>query len=245
MSTESFIPLYTPLEKLPVARPRDRLEIVRSLCAGKNVLDLGAMDETAYLSKRGSGTWLHEEIASVAQRVVGLDSSTLVPEAGLQTFPNAVIHRADIANLGQWFSSEARDGFTPDVVVAGELIEHLANPLQFLQGIKNIDAIRGRTLLITTPNATAIHNCLVGLTSRESTHQDHLCIFSFKTLTTLFRRANFDSWCVCPYYARFPEMISRQSGLRQLAVRSGEKGVNMFEYLFPMLSFGYVVRAKI
>jgi hypothetical protein len=242
MSTPAPPLRYEPLERLAVARPVDRLAYVAELCRGKEVLDLGAMDETAHAAKSGRGTWLHERIAAVATRVVGVDNSSLVPEAGLATFPNARIVRGDVTRIADWL--DAHD-FTPDVVVAGELIEHMENPLALLRGLASTERLRGRTLVLTTPNATAFHNVAVGLLSRESTHVDHLCILSFKTLNTLCRRAGFPRWEIVPYRAAFTEMRARNSGLRRAAVAAGERFVNGVEWLFPLLSFGYVVRATL
>jgi SAM-dependent methyltransferase len=238
------MPRYEPLEHLRVRRPVPRDAFVREACRGKSVLDLGAMDETAYLSKRGTGTWIHEEIARVATQVVGVDSSDAVPEDGLQTAPNAVIRRGDITRLAQWF--EAQDpSFVPDVVVAGEVIEHVPDPLAFLRELRSVERLRGRKLVLTTPNATAAHNVLIALASRESTHHDHLCILSFKTLHTLLHRAGFTRWSVTPYYAAFPEMRSRHPGLLGAAIGLGEKSVNLVEWLFPLLAFGYIVEAEL
>ena len=233
---------YEPLERLRVPRPVDRIPFVVAQCRGKSVLDLGAMDETAVDAKRGRGTWLHESIAQVATRVVGVDSSPQVPEPGLVTAANAKIVRGDVGNLDGVLA--ALD-FAPEVVVAGELIEHLPNPLQFLQSLASIERLRGCTLILTTPNATAAHNVAVGLASRESTHHDHLCILSFKTLHTLCRRAGLASWEVIPYRAAFPEMRARHPGAAGLLVAAGERAVNVVEWMFPLLSFGYVVRARI
>lgn len=233
---------YEPLERLRVARPVDRIRFVADACRDRAVLDLGAMDETAYGVKRGAGTWLHEEIAATAARVVGVDSSAEVPESGLRTAPNAEIVRGDIGDLGPLL---ARLDFEPDVVVAGELIEHLPNPLHFLQSLVALPRLRGRTLILTTPNATAAHNVAVGALSRESTHRDHLCILSFKTLHTLCRRAGLAEWEVRPYRASFPEMRARHAGLARLAIAAGEKAINAVEWVFPLLSFGYVVTARI
>jgi hypothetical protein len=52
---------------------------------------LVALDETAFAQKTGHGTWLHEEIAQVAVRVIGVDLSNIVPDDGLVTAHNAVI----------------------------------------------------------------------------------------------------------------------------------------------------------
>jgi hypothetical protein len=233
---------YEPLERLRVPRPVDRIAFVASACRDRVVLDLGAMDETAIHAKRGRGTWLHEAIASTARQVVGLDNSDDVPEGGLDTGPNARIERGDIHDVGAWLERRA---FAPDVVVAGELIEHLPNPLEFLRSLAAIPRLAGRTLILTTPNATAAHNVAIASLSRESTHRDHLCILSFKTLHSLCRRAGLAQWEIVPYRAAFHEMRARQRGWRRGVVAAGEKVVNGIEWLFPLLSFGFVVRATI
>ena len=232
---------YTPLERLNVARPVDRIEFIARACEGFRVLDLGAMDETAWAAKRGRGTWLHEEIASLALSVDGIDNSASVPAEGLPTGPNSTIRRGDITDPDLLVAALA---YSPDVVVIGELIEHLENPLQFLKRLAAIERLAGRTLILSTPNATALHNVLVGLAQRESTHEDHLCIFSYKTLATLCSRAGFREWEIIPYYARFTEMQERHSGALRLAVRATQHLVNLLEWLFPLLSFGYIVRIR-
>jgi SAM-dependent methyltransferase len=233
---------YEPMERLAVPRPVDRLDFVVDACRDRRVLDLGAMDETAFLAKRGRGTWLHESIAGVALEVIGIDSSSEVPREGIATASNARIVRGDLSDLGTWMTSSE---FVPEVVVAGEVIEHLPNPLQFLRSLAAIDRLRGCTLVITTPNATAVHNVAIGLLSRESTHHDHLSILSYKTLNTLCRRAGFANWEIVPYYSAFTEMRERNPGLRGSIVAAGEKAVNIVEWLFPLLSFGYVVVVKL
>jgi hypothetical protein len=233
---------YEPLERLRVPRPVDRLAYVAQACRGRAVLDLGAMDETAYLSKRGRGTWLHERIAAVADQVVGVDSSAAVPEAGLDTGPRARIVRGDVSRIDELLA--ALD-FRPEVVVAGELIEHVASPLAFLQDLAASSRLAGKELILTTPNATAAHNVAVGVLSRESTHRDHLCILSYKTLSTLCARAGLQHWTLVPYRSAFSEMRARNTGLRGPLVGGGEKAINAIEWLFPLLSYGWIVRATL
>ena len=245
-SRASFVPAYTPLERVPVPRPVERIAVIKQVCKDRVVLDLGAMDETAYIAKKGRGTWLHDEIASVATEVAGIDSSSILPPNGLRTRWNAIIYAGDIMALDSWLQfGPKQNQFSPEVIIAGELIEHLQNPLMFLQKLKSISSLSGKTLIITTPNATAIHNCLIGFASRESTHHDHLCILSFKTLSTLCNRAGFAAWKISPYYSQFSEIKARQTGLRRLLVEIGEKVINSLEWAFPMLSFGYIVTIEI
>lgn len=230
---------YTPLERLDVPRPVERIRYIAAACAGRRVLDLGAMDETAWQSKRGRGTWLHEELSRTATSVEGIDSSALIPTEGLRTAPNAIIRRGDAGDPGPLV-----EGLTeiPDVVVAGELIEHLENPLGFLRSFARSARLSGKTLILSTPNATAVHNVLIGLARRESTHHDHLLILSYKTLTTLCKRAGFPDWQIIPYYARFTEMRERHAGLARLAIQLTERLVNAIEWCFPLLSQGFILR---
>jgi hypothetical protein len=230
---------YTALERLTVPRPVDRIGYIANACAGRRVLDLGAMDETAWQAKRGRGTWLHEEISRTALSVDGVDNSALVPEEGLRTGPTSFIRRGDVTDPERLLAALEEP---PEVIVGGELIEHLENPLQFLQTLAATKPLTGTTLILTTPNATALHNVLIGLARRESTHHDHLCILSYKTLATLCTRAGFAAWEIIPYFARFTEMQERHSGVARLTVRAAERTVNAFEWLFPLLSFGYVLR---
>jgi hypothetical protein len=233
---------YTALERLRLPRPVDRIGYIARACTGYRVLDLGAMDETAWQAKRGHGTWLHEEISRVALRVDGFDNSSMIPEEGLRTGPSSMIRRGDVTDPQSLVTGLA---LPPEVVVAGELIEHLENPLRFLQRFRAIDALAGKTLILSTPNATALHNTLIGVARRESTHHDHLCILSYKTLTTLCSRAGFRAWEIIPYFARFTEMQARHSGPVRLAVRAAERAINAGEWLFPLLSFGYIVRVHL
>lgn len=233
---------YEPLEALSIARPVDRIKYIARACAGLCVLDLGAMDETAWTSKRGQGVWLHEEIARFARRVYGIDNSELIPATDLVTGANATIRRGDITDPQRLMAVLDQ---APDIVVAGEIIEHLENPLQFLRNLARTKQLSGRTLILSTPNATALPNVVIGLARRESAHPDHLCIFSYKTLTTMCRRAGFSDWEIVPYYSSFTEMQLRHTGLSRVAVRAVQAAVNRLEWMFPLLSFGYIVRATI
>lgn len=233
---------YEPLEALAVGRPVDRIQFIAAACRGLRVLDLGAMDETAWTTKRGQGVWLHEELARSARQVDGIDNSALIPAAGLTTASNAVIRRGDITDPEQLISGLDQP---PEVVVAGEIIEHLANPLDFLRRLAQVQQLSRKTLILSTPNATAWANVLIGMARRESAHPDHLCIFSYKTLTTLCRRAGFSDWEIIPYYSRFTEMKLRHAGPSRIAIGAAESAINFLEWLFPLLSFGYIIKATI
>ena len=229
---------YETLERLPITRPVDRLSFIAERCRDKIVLDIGCFDETA-LVKRNTEHWLHGRIAQVARRVVGVDNSAKIPRDGLVTGENAIILRADAIDLDAHILS--RDAY--EVLVAGEFIEHLDNPLAFLRKLRQTMA--GRELIFSTPNGACFANTLLGAIGREVQHPDHLQNFSFKLLNTLCLRAGFASWEIIPYRFFATEMILASHGSRRLFVVFVERCIRLVERLFPLLSFGYVVRARL
>lgn len=232
---------YTALEKLAVPRPVDRLDYIADAVAGKLVFDLGALDETAYKLKQGTGRWLHARLCAKATQVVGIDNSAYVPAQGLETAGNGRIINANIFDLDPVIEQFG----VPDVVVAGELIEHLPDTGAFLNSLRSVERLRGKTLLVSTPNACSWHNTIIGLLGRESTHQDHLQIYSYKTLRTLFERSGVPLQALVPYHVRFDEMIENSGGLKRLATQTFMGITHVLETAAPVLSAGWIGQARI
>jgi len=226
------------MERLHVAMPVDRLAWIADACANKAVLDIGCYDETA-LVKRGTSHWLHGRILARARRVLGLDLSDAIPEEGIKSGSNGVIVRRDAAKL----DVDGLDISDIEVVVAGEFIEHLECPLHFLDAIRN--RFSGRELIISTPNGACFANTLMGLIGREVQHPDHLQNFTYKTLNTMCLRAGFSSWDIIPYRFYATEMILASRGTKKAFVILVQASIRLVEKLFPLLSFGYIVRVKI
>lgn len=221
--------IYQPLEYIHVPKPVSRIDYIVEACRVKGVLDLGCWDETA-LSKKETPFWLHSRIASVASKVIGIDSSPYIPTKGIK-FHNSIIIKGDITD------KTVISGYDVDIIVAGELIEHLPNTTDFFKNIKSV--YPGKQLLGSTPNATCISNVILGVFHRESTHRDHLSIYSFKTLTSLCEKAAFAEYKIVPYFVEYKEMILRQKKGRSF-VQLAEKFINFLEYFTPMLAGGYI-----
>lgn len=227
---------YTPFEPVGACRPVHKFPYVMALCSGRAVLDLGAYDETAVEFKRGTDDWLHGAIASVASAVVGVDNSPLLPADGLKTGERSVIVPGDIMKLESIDLDER-----PDIIVAGELIEHLPDAVAFLRGLGQDERFRGSRLILTTPNACSLHNVILGLFGRESTHRDHVAIHSYKTLATLLRQTPMTDYQIVPYHVRFSESVLQARGLKRRLIRTAERVMNSLESAFPLLSGGWIV----
>lgn len=238
MSTNNSI-VYDTFEKVRILRPVDRLDFISNLCIGKNVLDVGCLDETA-LVKLDTQHWLHGRIARVARQVVGIDSSSSIPEGvGVATSESSRIFRGDAINI----DISGLEISPVHIVVAGEFIEHLENPLSFLKGIKQ--KLPGVEFVLSTPNGCSFSNFMMGLIGRESQHPDHLCNFTYKTLNTLCLRAGIAEWEIRPYAFCATEMKMKSSGARRLMAVMAERVFRLVEICFPLISCGYIVRGKL
>jgi SAM-dependent methyltransferase len=166
-----------------------RISFLRELCAGKEVLHLGCSNWPYTQESDGKGLLLHRDIDEVANRCCGLDSDT----AGLEElkklgFSDLVV--GDIEHL-----EELAEHGCFDVVLAGEVIEHLNNPGLFLQSVSPL--LRpGGVLVITTVNAyCAFRFAQYALRGRggsqEPVHPDHVAYYSQSTLRLLVERAGW------------------------------------------------------
>jgi hypothetical protein len=227
---------YIATETIAVKKPVRRINFISNFCLKRNVIDLGALDETAFFLKKGQRNWLHSRIAELATKVVGLDNSKLISVEGIKTSDNSQIIKFDIGGLGNLGDTLKLSDF--DLVVAGELIEHLANPQIFLSDLSRFNV---KNIIISTPNACSLHNFILGMFRMESMHIDHVNIFSFKTLNTVLTRVGFEDFEIIPTYAEFYEMIASSTGPKKFLVVSFQRLINMLEWLFPLLSGGWIV----
>jgi SAM-dependent methyltransferase len=166
-----------------------RLELIKSLSAGKKVLHLGCTNWPYTEDAIQAGTLLHKDLAAVASDLYGFDFD----QAGIDFLKSKgfdKLFQADLEKLQDVKLSE-----TFDVIVAGEMIEHLNNPGLFLDGIKRF--MNANTLLvITTINAySGMRFFVYGLRGRggglEPVHPDHVAYYSYSTLKLLLERFGF------------------------------------------------------
>ena len=134
--------------------------------------------------------------------------------------------------------------FRPDLVVAGELIEHTPDTLGWLSRLAA--AAPGAGFLATTPNTTSVVNLLLALLGRENNHPDHLQVYSYKTLATLAARVPLRDTTLTPYYydphifrGRLPRLLSPVVSLTDLLV------LRPAQFLFPLTAFGWILEGTL
>jgi SAM-dependent methyltransferase len=155
---------------------RDKFDwIGRFVTPKSNVLDLGCvchdLDQTIV-------PWLHQFLVEHAGRVVGVD---ILPEAVERM--NREGYTAFCADV-----EELDLGETFDVVIAGDILEHLDNLGLFLDRAAQHLAPDG-VLLITTPNPiTYVRLLRVLLKGQAGANKQHTCWFTAKVLRQLAER---------------------------------------------------------
>ena len=173
-------------EKFPLVQ---RIEYLKNLCRGKKVLHLGCADYPFTEPAIKNKTHLHFELMKIADEVYGFDYD----QPGIDILQNhgaTKLYRADLEKLDEVPLDEKFE-----IIIAGEMIEHLSNPGLFLRGIKrfmNADS----NLVVTTINAYAGMRFLVyGLRGKggtnEPVHPDHVAYYSYSTVRLLLKRENF------------------------------------------------------
>lgn len=213
----------------------DRLDYFVHCCIDKFVLDIGSYDETAYNLKRDSNYWLFGRLEKVAKSLTGVDNA--IPENEM-VYKSAKIIKMSAMDIGKLRFSNF------DILSVGELIEHIDNHLQFLKELKT--NYSGKELLISVPNGTSIANFLMALIKKEAQHKDHLHVFTFKTLNTIFAKAGFTKWEIIPGYFAATEMkLATKAGLKRNFIVLIEKIIQSLEWLFPLTSSTLIARIEI
>ena len=200
---------------------------------GRRVAHVGFVDEHRLDAKVGQGTWLHARLAESASSLVGLD----VEEEGVRW----AVERGFDAHAVDAQSAEAvaELGLEPvDVVIAGEVVEHLDAPGPFFAALRQLVREDG-LLVVTTPNAYRLLNFLAPVGGVELVHPDHTAWHSPHTLATLLERSGWGVVGIAYYQNPAPQL----QGVTGTLVRGARAAFVRVGRLAPYWSDGLVVWA--
>ena len=142
----------------------DRTPYIIELVRGKRVLDVGVVDHVTVASNKPD--WLHRRICEAASYCLGID----ILKTGIQHLRDAGFNVAccDITR-------EVPEGGPYDVVVCGEVIEHVGNPQGLFENTGRALAPGGR-LVLTSPNPYYLGRTLRHLFGRDRESVDHVTL---------------------------------------------------------------------
>lgn len=163
------------------AKAVNKLDFIKTKSKGKSVLDLGCVRHSADFAL-SDPNWLHKHIGLVASRVVGVDylqkDVDILRERGYN-----VVYGDVTAQLA------IHEKF--DLIIAGDLIEHLSNFDGFIKNLKNLLKEDGR-IIISTPNPFYIDLFFfVSLKRSYIINPEHTCWIDPQALSQLLQRFDF------------------------------------------------------
>ncbi|MGQ0796761.1 MAG: class I SAM-dependent methyltransferase [Methanobacteriota archaeon] len=164
---------WRPEPALPLSDAK--FDRIVELARGRDVLDVGCVggEIGAELARTS-----HARIAAVARSCVGVDVVASEVARWQAAGYEAVVADAERLRLGRTF----------DVIVAADVIEHLANPGLFLESVRDHLRPDGR-LCVVTPNALSLNNALKSLAGyRVTVNPEHTCWYDRTTLRQLLAR---------------------------------------------------------
>lgn len=152
-----------------------KIKFVTDICRGKSVLDLGCVQHDARFANNKD--WLHKAIKYVASDVIGLDLYKPGVEALQKQGYNVIYGDAQDFDLEKTF----------DVIVAGDLIEHLSNFGDFLKScVKHMN--HETRLIICTPNPWHWHKVVKAFKGPVPVNEEHTCWLCPQTYSQLAAR---------------------------------------------------------
>ncbi len=131
---------YRPLAGIPTSVLKDRTAALVERVRGKSVLDVGCTGTKAGVS-HPRYRYLHHHLADAAGEILGVDLDAPGIEAMREAGFKVQVGDVETMDLGRQFQ----------IIVAGEIIEHLPNPGLFLRNLRRHLMDDGE-ILITTPN---------------------------------------------------------------------------------------------
>src|SRR5437016_9176467 len=159
----------------------DRADYLCELVAGKSVLDIGVVDHTR--EAMDSPRWLHGYVSRCAKSCLGVDViEGEVKHLNMRGY-NVILADITQAPLDQKF----------DVIIGGEVLEHLDAPGMFMKNcVRMLDP--GGRLAITVPNPLYINPILKSCFSRYTfvDNADHVAWYDASTLFELGQRHGFE-----------------------------------------------------
>jgi hypothetical protein len=180
----------------------------------KHILHFGFLDHPTILDKKIlNNSWLHNKLLKVCKSCAGTD----INHEGLNYISSKYnikdIHIFDVTSetipkklLKRKF----------DLILLPDVIEHIENPVLFLNSLRKKFSNQVKTIIITTPNAFNLNNFFNIFKNREIINSDHRFWF---TPYTLIKILNDSGFTIKSLYFSEHSKISRKKILKNLIIR--------------------------
>ncbi len=149
----------------------NRLDLLTELCSKKSVVHVGFADHLELIEpKIQKNQWLHKRIMDVSSQCIGVDLNEEAVIFVKEKLNIENVYTSDLINsppleeitLNKW-----------DILLLGEIIEHIDNPVMFLKNLNDKYGSSVGSLIVTAPNAFRYKNAKVFMNKEEYINSDH------------------------------------------------------------------------
>ncbi|MBT8440519.1 MAG: class I SAM-dependent methyltransferase [Gammaproteobacteria bacterium] len=168
---------------------RSRTQVLTDLVRDKQIIHVGCVDHDvkSIEKKITKGKWLHRELDEAAERCLGVDINQEGVDYIKNTLGYADVMVADVtADPAAELLNRNWDYF-----LLPEVLEHINNPVDFLESIHANFRDNVGQLVITVPNAFTPDNARYARKGKEVINTDHRYWFTPYTLSKVVVAAGF------------------------------------------------------
>lgn len=166
-------------------------KLIEELVKGKNVVHYGCVDDDEDLIKHKfeSGRYLHKIVTDSSKKTIGIDLNKemfgfLKNELSIDNVVYGDVEDPSTFDIDRDFLKKA------DIVLIPDLIEHLNNPGEMLDGIRKYFS-KNVKIIILTPNPTAWYYFVATLFNKEIYSPYHTASFTTENMAVLLNRYGF------------------------------------------------------
>jgi len=165
----------------------DRITFLENVVEGKKIIHVGFCDHIPLLEKKiSNNTWVHARLVNKSKKCIGVDTDKSAVNIIREKYNIDNIFAVDIIN--EMFDEISTDQW--DYILLGEILEHVDNPVDFLNQIKKRYGKYIREIIITVPNALRYENYTYGLKNIEFINSDHRYWFTPYTISKVMFQAD-------------------------------------------------------
>ncbi len=166
-----------------------RIEYLKEIAKEKKVIHIGFADHIDLIKKKiDSGLWLHKILIDTSEECYGIDIDFKAVEYVKENFGIDNVFCLDVVKdeipeqiMNKHF----------DLLILGEVIEHIGNPVEFLSTIRKKFKPIVNQIVITTPNAFSAINLSYAQRNSEIINSDHRFWFTPYTLSKILTDAGY------------------------------------------------------
>jgi len=174
---------FSPHTYEDLLRPDKIVEIVKN----KRVIHIGCCDHLSLIEEKlKKNRWLHQLLVDHTQQCMGIDNDREAVAYVSEKLNIKNVYCVDILKDDIDLGSDVWD-----YVILGEVIEHVDNPVEFLQTVRFKFQKKAKKIIVTAPHVFNIYHAKYMKKNIECINTDHRYWFSPFTLSKIMALSGF------------------------------------------------------